>query len=369
MTPKHKSSVPLVEIREASKQFGPVKAVQDVSFEVQEGEFFSLLGPSGCGKTTTLRMIAGFESPNSGSIWIGGKDVTTLAPRLRNIGMVFQDYALFPHMNVYENVAFGLRLRRMSRNEINNRVQKYLALVNLEGFEDRMVNQLSGGQQQRIALARALSIEPEVLLLDEPLGAMDRKLREAMEIELRQLVDKVMITTIFVTHDQDEALSMSDRVAVMNEGRLVQVGVPRDIYNRPANIFVADFIGTSNCIPGKVLAIENNDVIVESEWGFRLRGMGKLTPGQEVTCIIRPEKIRLSHTSERDQEVYLKTNPLTGKLINIKYLGDRYLYYVSLIGDHVIIVQSDTLITDESRVKIGQDIYVEIEPEDILFLG
>ncbi|PTM57433.1 ABC transporter ATP-binding protein [Phreatobacter oligotrophus] len=269
---------------------GRHRAVDAIALDVKPGEFFSLLGPSGCGKTTTLRMIAGFETADEGRIVVGDTDVTDLAVHKRNMGMVFQSYALFPHRTVAENVAFGLRMRKVPRAEIEERVRAALAMVALTGFEDRRPGQLSGGQQQRVALARAIVIRPPVLLCDEPLGALDRKLRHQMQVELKQLQKELGVTLVFVTHDQEEALAMSDRIAVMNEGRIEQVGTPGDIYDRPRTRFVADFIGDINLIDqpdGRALAL-------------------------------RPERIRLGE------------GPLAGKIETASFLGGQTLYRIAL---------------------------------------
>ena len=237
----------IIELKHVTKSFSDgFTAVDDFNLEVRRGEFVTFLGPSGCGKTTTLRMIAGFELPTSGEILLNGKSITNLPPYERPINTVFQRYALFPHMNIYENIAFGLKQKKTPKDVIEHKVKKVLSLVDLEGFEERNVATLSGGQQQRIAIARALVNEPEILLLDEPLGALDLKMRQEMQIELKDMHDKLGITFIYVTHDQEEALTMSDKIVVMSEGRIQQIGTPEDIYNEPKNAFVADFIGESN---------------------------------------------------------------------------------------------------------------------------
>src|SRR5262245_44846157 len=242
-----------LDLEHVSKHFGPTVAVREVSLDVRDGEFVVLLGPSGCGKTTTLRMIAGFLAPTGGKVRVGGKDVTTLPPWKRNAGMVFQSYALFPHLTVAENVAFGLQMRKLPKPEIPGRVAEALALVRLGGLADRLPRQLSGGQQQRVALARALVIRPDVLLLDEPLSNLDAKLRETVRVEIRELQRQLGTTTVMVTHDQEEALIMADRLVVMSEGSVRQVGTQRDLYERPADRFVAGFVGRSNLLPGRMV--------------------------------------------------------------------------------------------------------------------
>ena len=241
----------IIELKHITKNFDDnFTAVDDFNLEVQRGEFVTFLGPSGCGKTTTLRMIAGFEMPTEGEILLNGKDISKLPPNKRPINTVFQRYALFPHLNIYDNIAFGLKLKKLPKAEIEKKVKKALEMVDLEGFEDRRVQTLSGGQQQRIAIARSLVNEPEILLLDEPLGALDLKMRKEMQLELKGMHERLGITFIYVTHDQEEALTMSDKIVVMSEGRIQQIGTPEDIYNEPKNAFVADFIGESNIFNG-----------------------------------------------------------------------------------------------------------------------
>jgi spermidine/putrescine transport system ATP-binding protein len=286
-----------VEVVDVTKQFGEFRAVDNVHLQIRDNEFFSMLGPSGCGKTTTLRMIAGFEQPTVGEIYIKGKPVAGIPPYRRPVNTVFQSYALFPHMTVGQNVGFGLEMKRVAKAEIAQRVKEALALVRLEGMENRRPKQLSGGQQQRVALARALVNRPQVLLLDEPLGALDLKLRKAMQLELKHIQAEVGITFIYVTHDQEEALTMSDRIAVMNQGVVQQIGGPREIYEHPANRFVADFIGETNFIEGTVAALETDaEPVKVSVNGAMMAGDAgerELAVGQKVTLTIRPEKINL----------------------------------------------------------------------------
>ena len=286
-----------VDLRNVVKRFAEVYAVDHVSMQIRDGEFFSMLGPSGCGKTTTLRMIAGFEFPTAGEIALHGKLVGTTPPFRRNVNTVFQSYALFPHMTVAENVAFGLQMKKTPQAEIARRVEEALDLVRLGGFSGRRPRQLSGGQQQRVALARALVNHPEVLLLDEPLGALDLKLRKEMQLELKSLQERVGITFIYVTHDQEEALTMSDRIAVMNAGKVLQVGTPTEIYERPVCRFVADFIGETNFIEGLAGGVEPGGVAtITTDDGltFRAQTIQPVTPGAKVTLSIRPEKAFLA---------------------------------------------------------------------------
>jgi mannopine transport system ATP-binding protein len=287
-----------VTVREISKSYGDIRAVDGVSIDVRQGEFISLLGPSGSGKTTLLMMIAGFETPNSGVIRVGDRDVTYLAPNRRDIGMVFQRYALFPHMTVAQNIGFPLRMRKIAKPEISRRVADVLSLVQLGGLETRLPSQLSGGQQQRVAVGRALVFEPPVLLMDEPLGALDKKLREQMQIEIKSLQQKLGVTVIYVTHDQEEALTMSDRIAVMRDGRLEQIGTPTALYDEPATPFVADFIGKTNFLEGECLSASPDRLIVRIGESGRINipkasGSDNRNPGTRVRLAIRPEQIRI----------------------------------------------------------------------------
>ena len=287
-----------VELRNVTKRFGDFTAVDNISLEIRDGEFFSLLGPSGCGKTTCLRMIAGFELPTAGEIKIRNQAMGGTPPYKRPVNTVFQNYALFPHMSVFENVAFGLEMKKVPRSEIQSRVKETLEMVRLPQLADRKPRQLSGGQQQRVALARALVNRPQVLLLDEPLSALDQKLRKAMQFELKELQHQVGITFIFVTHDQEEAITMSNRIAVMNNGVIAQVGEPLEIYERPDNRFVADFIGETNFLEGEVVESAPDKTLVDLGAGVTVaaRPAAQLNPGQRVTVAIRPEKIALYGT-------------------------------------------------------------------------
>ncbi|MDR1933869.1 MAG: ABC transporter ATP-binding protein [Spirochaetales bacterium] len=292
-----------VRIEGIDKHFGDFHALKNVGVDIQKGEFFSLLGPSGCGKTTLLRIIAGFETPSAGIVYVDGRNILPLPPNRRQVNTIFQNYALFPHLTVFENVAFALRLKKYGKQEINSKVEEYLNLTKLTGQEYKKPAQLSGGQKQRVAIARALVNEPDVLLLDEPLSALDAKLRQHMLIELDMIHDKIGITFIYVTHDQQEALSVSDHIAVMNEGRIVQVGNPTEIYESPADIFVANFIGEANLFNGTVTAVEGEMVWVAVEpLGILkvtmepgdLEGTRDFKPGRRVSITVRPEKINIS---------------------------------------------------------------------------
>jgi putative spermidine/putrescine transport system ATP-binding protein/spermidine/putrescine transport system ATP-binding protein len=283
-----------VSLRNVRKSYGNVVAVADLALDIPRGAFFSLLGPSGCGKTTTLRIVAGFERPDRGEVLIRGRAVTDVPPYRRDYGMVFQNFALFPHMSIADNVSFGLRMRGVERASRTRQVEEALGLVKLAGFEGRFPNQLSGGQQQRVALARALVLRPAVLLLDEPLGSLDKKLREEMQVEIRDLQRQFAISTIFVTHDQDEALTMSDAVAVMNHGVIEQIGTPREVFERPRTEFVARFMGAGNVLEGRVVAADAEARTVDLGLGrARLRGSGKAV-GEKVLLAVRPENVALS---------------------------------------------------------------------------
>lgn len=281
----------VIELRGVSKSFGDFQAVKSADFSIRRGEFFAMLGPSGCGKTTTLKMIAGFEQPTEGQIVLEGVDVSSVPPHKRNVNTVFQQYALFPHMSVADNVAFGPRAKKVSEAEITTRVDDMLEVVRLREFARRRPAQLSGGQQQRVALARALVNMPSALLLDEPLAALDLKLREAMQIELKRIQREVGITFVFVTHDQGEALTMSDRIAVMNEGVVEQIGTPEEIYNRPQSLFVAGFIGSANLLPGVVRESTNTGCVVELLNGQRVAATGRHGAGEKVSVMLRPERL------------------------------------------------------------------------------
>src|SRR5580698_9556317 len=299
-----------LEIQNLVKRYGDFHAVRDVSLSVADGEFLVLLGPSGCGKTTTLRMVAGFIEPTGGTVRLGGADVTLLPPWKRNAGMVFQSYALFPHLTVAQNVAFGLEMRKLPRADINNRVEETLALVRLEGYGGRLPRQLSGGQQQRVALARALAIHPDVLLLDEPLSNLDAKLRQEVRVEIRELQRRMGLTTVMVTHDQEEALTMADRLVVMNEGSVRQVGSQRDLYERPADRFVAGFVGRSTFLDGVIEA----PGCFRTDGGLVLACVGGTTG--EATLSLRPERIEIAPSALAGLD-----NSLPGTVEFVSYLG------------------------------------------------
>lgn len=329
-----------VTLDHVHKQFGTAKGVEDVHIHIESGEFFTFLGPSGCGKTTTLRMIAGFYYPSQGSIRFDQQDVTSVPPHKRNTGMVFQNYALFPHMTVFENIAFGLQVRKMGKEETRERVEKMMKLVRLEGYGERRIDQLSGGQQQRVALARALVIEPQILLLDEPLSNLDAKLREETRFEIKRLQLELGITTIYVTHDQAEAMSMSDRIMVMKNGEVQQVGTPYEIYHAPVNRFVASFIGETNLWEGTVVAVDGEEVRVQLAAGQMLTGMRKhaspranLTTGSKVVMSIRPESVEERTAAEGENTVSgtVQLAEFTGACVNyVTTVGSEQLRSMSI---------------------------------------
>ncbi|GAA0951805.1 ABC transporter ATP-binding protein [Nonomuraea longicatena] len=332
-----------------------VQAVKGVSLGIEEGEFFSLLGPSGCGKTTTMRMVAGFEEPTRGVVRLHGKDVTDVPPNLRDVNMVFQSYALFPHMSVWDNVAFGLKQRKVEQAEIARRVGEMLEIVDLKGREKRRPRELSGGQQQRVALARALVNRPRALLLDEPLGALDLKLRQAMQIELKRIQREVGITFVYVTHDQSEALTMSDRIAVMNEGVVEQLAGPREIYEKPASEFVAGFIGTSNLLSGDcsdgVLAVGGGRVLVPGGAGA-------------VSVTVRPEKIVIS-TEEPANGV----SAVPGTVGEVVYLGTYNSYAVSLADGAEVTVFQQNAQDSTTTAERGDSVWLSWQPQHSYVIG
>jgi spermidine/putrescine ABC transporter ATP-binding subunit len=321
-----------VKLENVYKRFGSVVAVDNVCLDILEGEFFTILGPSGCGKTTTLRIIAGLERVDSGRVLFDDVDVTNTPPYLRGTGMVFQNYALWPHMTVFDNVAFGLKIRKVGKDEIRRRVKEVLELVKLSGLEDRYPHQLSGGQQQRVALARALVIEPKVLLLDEPLSNLDAKLRVEMRGELKSLQRRLKITTIYVTHDQDEALTLSDRIAIMNNGRILQVSTPIDIYNKPRDLFVASFIGRCTVLIGVVqnrsdgyLEVKCDDMVL---WGVPAYEDLNISVGSRVACILRPESFKL--------EASASDNVFDGYVKHVSFYGSRNEVRVAVKSSELI---------------------------------
>ena len=335
----------IISLENIAVTFDGEKILNDISLDIKDKEFVTLLGPSGCGKTTTLRIIGGFLTPDSGSVKFEGKEINNLPPYKRNVNTVFQRYALFPHLNVFENIAFGLKVKKFPPKEIEKRVREMLELVNLNGFEKRSIDRLSGGQQQRVAIARALVNEPKVLLLDEPLGALDLKLRKEMQIELKRIQQRLEITFIYVTHDQEEALTMSDTVVVMNGGNILQVGSPVDIYNEPKNAFVADFIGESNILNGRMI----EDLLVEisgHEYECVDKGFGE---NRAVDVVIRPEDIKL---------VAPDAAHITGLVKSVTFKGVHYEMLIEAY-DH------DWLVHSTKAAELGSTVGITFDPYDI----
>jgi spermidine/putrescine ABC transporter ATP-binding subunit len=348
----------IISLNHVAKHFGPVRAVDDVTFDIKRGEFFSLLGPSGCGKTTLLRMLAGFEVPTSGAILIDGQDVSTVPPHARPTNMVFQNYAIFPHLNVRENIAYGLRKKGLSKPELARTVEEALELIKMGGYGERASHQLSGGQRQRVALARALVCKPKVLLLDEPLGALDKKLREEMQLELRQIQRTVGVTFVFVTHDQEEALALSDRIAVMSRGRALQIDAANRLYEAPNCKEVAEFIGSMNFFQGSLQDIVNGTALIDAG------ALGQLTvavsgpapeKGSVVAIAVRPEKLRLAWEKPAAGQ-----NAIAGRIATEAYFGDRSHYHVTVDGlatpVAVAMQKSDRSLDDTS--SIGRPVWL-----------
>ncbi|MEM0021803.1 MAG: ABC transporter ATP-binding protein [Fervidicoccaceae archaeon] len=343
-----------------SKQYGKVVAVKDVTLKVEDGKIVSLLGPSGCGKTTTLRIIAGLTLPDKGKILLGGRDITFFPPEKRGMGMVFQNYAVWPHMTVFDNVAFPLKSKGLSKGEIASRVKEALELVRMHELRNRYPHQLSGGQQQRVALARALAVYPEVLLLDEPLSNLDARLREEMRFEIRELQRRLKLTAVYVTHDQLEAFTISDKIAVMNEGKILQISEPRELYNNPANDFVATFLGKLNAMRGEVTSVlENCFALIRTPIGIlraRMTKCGEGLKGSRVLVGIRPLSLKIVKREVNKDE----WNYVRGTVVSSVFLGDLFEYKVKVSEEAVLIVQS----TEEANE--GEEIGLLLDPERLL---
>lgn len=352
-----------VSLHSVSKHFGDFVALEEVSFEIADNEFFTLLGPSGCGKTTLLRMIAGFESTTSGSIALYGDEIGSLPPHKRPINTVFQNYALFPHMTVAENIGFALKMLGWGQSEITERVENMIEMVQLKEFAERAPSQLSGGQQQRVALARAMAPRPKVLLLDEPLSALDLKLRQEMRSELKTLQRETGITFTFVTHDQEEALSMSDRIAVMSAGKVQQIGTPREIYEAPSNRFVADFIGETNLLNARVTSVEGSKLscMLESGGDWTALSVGHVTPGQSGTLSIRPEHLRLS--LEKTEQA-----SLSGRVEDTVYIGTDSQVAVRLDQGPIIRVRQQNSQSGQGNLAVGTPVHIAVESDAARFL-
>jgi spermidine/putrescine transport system ATP-binding protein len=348
-----------VRLDRVAKHFGQMVAVDNVSLTIAEGEFFSLLGPSGCGKTTTLRMIGGFEEPTTGRILIGDKDVTDLPAYRRDVNTVFQSYALFPHLDVFNNIAYGLKRRKVDGAEIKTRVQDMLVLVDLKGYGERKISQLSGGQQQRVALARALVNRPAVLLLDEPLGALDLKLRKQMQLELKRIQSEVGITFIYVTHDQEEAMTMSDRIAVMNAGHFEQIGAPQDVYEVPSTSFVASFLGASNLLEGRVESVDGDSAKVRLDAGTLVTlPADRLPEGSAVSLGVRPEKLRITADGAPAEE-----NSVDATVKMSTYTGVSTAYECKTKDGATIVVYVQNLDASAGPLAPGTDVNLSWHPD------
>jgi spermidine/putrescine transport system ATP-binding protein len=347
----------MLEIRNLNKRYGKSQAVDNVSLQIEKSEFFCLLGPSGCGKSTILRMIAGFETQDSGSIFLNGDDISTLPPNKRDVHMVFQNYALFPHMSVLDNVLYGLRIRKVPKTEAIEQADRVIEQVGLSGYEKRMPSQLSGGQKQRVAIARALVNKPAVLLLDEPLSALDKKISEQMRRELKVLQQTVGITFLYVTHNQTEALSMADRIVVMNKGRIEQIGSPREIYESPATVFTASFIGSMNFFPGTVVSSDSHSCTIAlfDQYQTDLSSGCNAVPGEKILFALRPERLKLSLLPPESYE-----NALLGTIINTVYQGETTVFDIRLDSSNIISVYVQNYLSamSEGFFEQGEEINV-----------
>ncbi|MGB8607252.1 ABC transporter ATP-binding protein [Bradyrhizobium sp.] len=366
------ADIPLLRIDAVVKNFGAVRAVDRLSLDIRAGEFFALLGPSGCGKTTLLRMLAGFETPDEGRILLGGKDIARVLPHERPVNMMFQNYALFPHLNVRDNIAFGLKRAGMRRSQRVARVAEMVALVKLDGMEKRKPGQLSGGQKQRVALARSLARRPQVLLLDEPLAALDKKLRESTQLELMELQRRLGTTFIIVTHDQEEAMTVADRIGVMDAGRLEQVATPRELYETPASRWIAGFVGDINMFEGQVETREANRLTISTgNAGTIVAAEPRRPVGKPVVCVaIRPEKVKLSRRGPVSDAVNAHSiNRLEGVVADVSYLGGLTTYKVKLDSGAVVrSSMANTTRTDIDAYSVSQRVVAWFAPDDCVVL-
>jgi putrescine transport system ATP-binding protein len=375
MPANKQGAIPFLQIKRVVKQFGDVFAVDDVSLDIAQGEIFALLGSSGCGKSTLLRMLAGFDKPTSGQIVLAGSDIVALAPYERPINMMFQSYALFPHLSVWDNIAFGLRRDKMPKDEIQTRVDQMLDLVQLKAYAKRKPHQLSGGQQQRVALARSLAKRPQLLLLDEPLGALDAKLRERTQLELVDIIEKVGVTCVMVTHDQEEAMTMATRIGVMSEGKILQIGRPSEVYETPNCRFVADFIGSVNLFKGTVTVDEPDHVVITTPECQHYINHGITgTSGMPVHVAVRPEKITIQTTppidEERESLAQVGFNVLHGTVKDLAYLGSLTTYHVLIDGGSTVVkvTQTNAARHEASALTWGDKVYVWWCGSDVVVL-
>jgi putative spermidine/putrescine transport system ATP-binding protein len=355
-----------LEITNLKKVYGDFVAINDINLTINKGEFLTLLGASGSGKTTVLLSIAGFLEPSVGKISLSGESILDKPPHKRNIGMVFQQYSLFPHMSIFENIAFPLKMRKYSKSEIRTRVDNILKLVELEQFANRKPSQLSGGQQQRVALARALVYEPTILLMDEPLAALDKNLRETMQEEIWHLHKKLGLTIIYVTHDQKEALEMSDRIAIFKKGSIVQIGTPSELYDRPNSQFVAQFLGDSSEFHGKVSALDNGVVTVSHKLGSELTAstFQKFNNGENVVVMVRPEKVRIIKIKDSKQ----RTNIMEAKVEKVVYLGESYRYILTTPSGETVLVKKQINLVNEEKFETGDIVYITWDQENAIVL-
>ncbi|MFN7573362.1 MAG: ABC transporter ATP-binding protein [Betaproteobacteria bacterium] len=363
--PKIDTSSAFLRVERLTKRFGEVTAVDDVSIAIPKGEIFALLGSSGCGKSTLLRMLAGFETPTSGQIFLEGAEISQLKPYERPINMMFQSYALFPHLTVWDNIAFGLRRHGTPKDQLTERVERMLTLVQLKAYGKRKPHQLSGGQQQRVALARSLALEPKLLLLDEPLGALDRKLREQTQFELSNIIKRVGVTCVLVTHDQEEAMTMADRIAVMSEGSFLQVGRPREIYETPNCRFVADFIGNVNLFDGVLIEDEPDHCIVGTPHGEFYIGHGITgVAGQTLSLAVRPEKL----TVEREEPLDTRYNCLRGRVVESAYFGASSIYRVQLPTQLRVQAAVPNTERHAEPIAVGDEVFLTCAPDALVVL-
>lgn len=351
-------------LRKAYKDF---LAVDDISLQIKKGEFMTFLGSSGSGKSTTLLAIAGFLEPTSGDILLSGESILDKLPHQRNIGMVFQQYSLFPHMTIADNIAFPLKMRKLAKSEIQQRVNDMLKLIELEGFGHRKPNELSGGQQQRVALARALVFQPDILLMDEPLAALDKKLRETMQLEIRRLHSQLGLTIIYVTHDQEEALKMSDRIAIFNKGRIEQAGTPLELYDRPRTRFVAEFLGDSNLFQGQVMETSSEHTVIANPQGQPIYASPEsgFRKGEQVVVMVRPEKVEI----ETNRDKLSCANFMEAKVVEAIFLGDNYKYKLKSETDEIITVKKQIHMVGEQMLAVGDKVFVTWEPENAIVLA
>ncbi|MBO68057.1 MAG: polyamine ABC transporter ATP-binding protein [Acidiferrobacteraceae bacterium] len=353
----------VLEVKNLTKEFGDDTAVKNISFDLYDGEFLFVIGPSGCGKTTTLRMIGGYESPSSGEIRVRGQLLNNVPLEKRNIGMVFQSYALFPHMTVQKNVEYGLRMRGVSKLARKKKAAEVLSLVELEDYAARYPAQLSGGQKQRVALARVIALEPDLLLLDEPLANLDKRLRDTMRIELKKLQEKVGITTLYVTHDQEEALTMADRIVVMHDGNILQVGSPKDVYNDPTSQFVAGFLGETSSFQGKARVASDgfNEIVIDEAMIVRPIATNSFQAESSVFVSIRPERIKLSK-EKQTQEV----NCTTGIIDFVSYLGSHVFYFINILNGTALLKASEPIPHGEASFKVGDFVHAYWQEDNVV---